>query len=179
MQTGVTDDRSCYRTWQKHQSGVTREGVIAKRGVRVDQETVRVLCIMGYVVVGLLALWTALTFVAIAVGIRELLPGTLLKHLDLEAGLPRGDSLRTDICHFFIIALTVLLTVFWICWHYSGDAGDMPHHLLRVTAFVVGSWVVFVGVGIAYIVTLWVVVWLRWTKVFVAQHEERQDREGV
>jgi hypothetical protein len=170
MQTGITDDRSGYRTWQKHQSGVTRERVIVKGVVRVDQETIRFLCIAGYVIVGLLALWTALTFAVCVVYIREFLPSTLLKDLDLTGPYPRDYLMKPG-----ILAYIVLLAFFWLCWvgwDYAGEADDMPHHLLRLTAYLVASWVVFIGVLLANVSILRVVIWWRWTKAFVAQHEK-------
>src|SRR5262249_19597707 len=96
-----------------------------------------------------------------------------LQLVKVDAPRPRGYSIKPDICEFI-----VLFAVFWVCWYYSGDARDMPHHLLRVTAYVVGAWVVFVGVGISYIVTMRVVVWWRWTQAVVAQHEERLLQKG-
>jgi hypothetical protein len=137
----------------------------------VDQETVRVLCIVGYVVVGMAALYSALTLAAIAVNIRELLPSTLLKALDQTGPRPRDYLMKPGIRDCI-----VLLAVFWLCWvgwYYSGEAGDMPHHLLRLTAYLVGSWVVFIGILLAYVGILRVVVWWRWTQAVVAQHEAR------
>lgn len=66
-----------------------------------------------------------------------------IQHLISLPTRPHGGTLYPDIGEFLI-----LLTAFWVCGHYAGDAGDMPHHLLRATAYVVGSWVVFIGVCI-------------------------------
>ena len=140
----------------------------------VDQETVRLLCIAGYVVIGLVALYSALTFVnAIVTVIREASPSKLLQLVNVSAPRPRGYSIKPEIRKFI-----VLLVVFWVCWHYSGDAGDMLHHLLRVTAYIVEAWVVSVGACIAYIVTMRAGIWWRWTQAVVAQHEKRLAEES-
>jgi hypothetical protein len=98
----------------------------------MDQETVRFLCIAGYVVIGLIALYSAVTFILALVSvIQEATPSKALQLVNVNAPRPRGDSMQPDLREFI-----VLLVVFWACWYYSGDAGDMPHHLLRVTAYI-------------------------------------------
>jgi hypothetical protein len=51
-------------------------------------------------------------------------------------------------------AFVGVLAVFWVCWHAAGDAGDRPHPLVRITAYVVGSWVVCGGNTLTSIVAL-------------------------
>jgi hypothetical protein len=115
-----------------------------------------------------------LTFVlAIVSVIQAAAPSKALQLVNVNAPRPRGYSIKPDLCEFI-----VPLVVFWACWYYSGDTGDMPHHLLRVTGYVVGAWVVFAGLGIAYIITMRVVVWWRWTQTVVAQHEKRLAEEN-
>jgi hypothetical protein len=126
------------------------------------------------VVIGLIALYSAVTFILALVSvIQEATPSKALQLVNVNAPRPRGDSMQPDLREFI-----VLLVVFWACWYYSGDAGDMPHHLLRVTAYIVGAWVVFSGGCIAYIVTLRGVVWWRWTQAVVALHEKRLAEEN-
>ena len=76
----------------------------------MDQETVRILCIIGYVVVGALGLYTALSFVVCAVYFRDWSPGTVLKELKTDGPQPQGTTIYPDILEFL-----VALAVFWVC----------------------------------------------------------------
>jgi hypothetical protein len=129
-------------------------------------------------VIGLIALYSGVTFaLCVADVVRTASPRKALEQVSVDGPRPRGNSMKADIREFI-----VLVGVFGVCWHYLGDASDMPRHLLRITTYTVGAWVVFSGMTMLYVVMLRGLVWWRWIQLVITQHEQRlaeQSQTGI
>jgi hypothetical protein len=72
--------------------------------------------------------------------ISRLLPGSDMEQIVQLSTHPQRQNLWRGFAE-----VLMLPSAFWLCWCFSGDAGDMPHHVVRVLAYVLGAWVIVMG----------------------------------